>query len=188
MTTRGEVGEILRNEARPDRRQLYFGALLQRELGEDASAVIIVGGSAIEIYSRGGYASGDLDLVGERARIAPILDSWGFKRGGRLWQQSEWKLSVGLVGTEYTGDASKARTIVTPWGPVRLAALEDLIIKRLASCKHWKIPGDFQHALLLARAFRDELDWEYIRSSAREYKVADLQTTLEELVRSSSDS
>jgi len=30
-----------------------------------------------------------------------------------------------------------------PYGPVRLAAIEDLLVKRLASAKHWKVRGDF---------------------------------------------
>lgn len=58
MKTAEEIGRILA-DAGPTEKVAYFGALLARESGLDADERIVVGGSAIEIYTRGGIASGD---------------------------------------------------------------------------------------------------------------------------------
>lgn len=61
---------------------------------------------------------------------------------------------------------------------VRFVALEDLIIRRLASANCWRREGDLDYAKLLAAMYGDGLDWDYIRTSAMEYEVAGLLTSL----------
>lgn len=65
-----------------------------------------------------------------------------------------------------------------PYGRVRFVALEDLIIKRLISVKHWRRKGDLDHAKLLAAMYGDVPDWDYMGTSAMEYDVAGLLTSL----------
>jgi hypothetical protein len=57
--------------------------------------MIVVGGSAIEIYTRGGCASDDIDIVGPRDPILHVLNGWGFERGDRqAWGNQEWRIFV----------------------------------------------------------------------------------------------
>lgn len=178
MTRQDRLTEILLKEPRPSRRRLYFAALLGREVANVKAPPIIVGGSAIELYSQGSYVSGDIDLVGPRKELIAVLERWGFRRDGRLWHRADLEIAVDLVGSDYTGDIQRTREIYTPFGPVLVAAVEDLLVKRLASAKHWRIPNDIEQALLLAVAYDRELDWNYVEELSGRYHVADLLGSL----------
>lgn len=154
-------------------RSLWFGALLARELGTE---IVIVGGSAIEVYTSGKYVSGDLDLVGEREPMVSLLERWGFRREGRLWTRTELSLWVDPVGREYAGDTRRLRIVETPYGRVRLASIEDLIAKRLIETKVWPRGGTelFDQALALASEYSDQVDWDYVSAVAGRDHAGDL--------------
>lgn len=180
-TSRSKVTEVLQSAPDVATRHLYFCALLSHELGEPVPPLIVVGGSAIELYSEGEYVSGDIDLVGDREKIESTLESWGFEHREREWYSQDWKLAVDVVNdlSRMTGSRTRVRTLVTAFGPVRLAAVEDLIVKRLTSAKYWSIPSDREHAAILARKYRDELDREYITQAASAAEVSDEWTALD---------
>lgn len=180
MTSELEVGRILGNTPEKHNRVLYFGALLARE---SQSEVVIVGGSAIEIYTRGGYASGDIDIRADREKVHAVLGRWGFRDRGRLWTRADWGLAIDVVGDMYSGDPYRATTVSTPFGPVRLAVVEDLFVKRLAAAKHWRVAAALEEAYLLWADYRDRMDSEYLLRKAKEYQVEDL---LEDVRRRSS--
>ena len=165
------VDEALRHENATEKRILNFAALLARASG---SEVIVVGGSAIEIYTRGGYVSGDLDVTGERQPIHRVLRDWGFKIEGRLWIHKEWKLAIDVVGPRYNGSYYRTSLIETPYGPVRVAAIEDLLIKRLAEAKHWQVSKALDEAAILWKTMEDRLDRSYLEEQAKRYDVADI--------------
>jgi hypothetical protein len=174
-----EVGRLLGAQRPAYDRVIAFGALLASETG---SEVIVVGGSAIEVYTRGGYVSGDIDVVGEEERIQRVLKHWGFHKDGRLWIRRDWKIAMDIVGRHYTGDRTRTRELSTPYGRVRIAGVEDLIAKRLASAKHWTLPGDVTQAAQLLAGFHDEIDWKYLQEVATRYEVTDLLLELRKKV------
>lgn len=171
MTTAEEMGRILSETPEKHNRILVFAALLQAESGSD---VIVVGGSAIEIYTRGGYVSGDIDVRAERAKVHRVLGQWGFKDHGKLWIRQDWQIAIDVVGDRYTGDPYRATTISTPYGPVRIAAVEDVFVKRLASAKHWGVREALDEADLLWKDYADKMDVVYLERQARFYNVEDL--------------
>ena len=167
--------------AAPDETQyrLYFAALLADAAAVGADDFFIVGGSAIEIYTVGEYTSGDIDIVSsQNERLRAVLKSWSFRREGRVWVNEDLRLVVDLNSYPYTGDVGKTTIMTTPYGTVRLAAIEDLLVKRLISAKFWKQKGDFDHARLLAVTFRDRIDWDYVESFARREDVSDMLARL----------
>jgi len=160
----------------PDQTQyrLYFAAILADAAAIPPDDFIVVGGSAIEIYTVGEYTSGDIDIVSsEHDSLRAVMRSWGFKMEGRVWTDEELGLVVDLNSYPYTGEIQKTSVMPTPFGSIRLAAIEDLLVKRLASAKFWKERGDFDHAKLLAVAFRDRIDWEYVKAFAQKSQVED---------------
>lgn len=168
-----DLAPILRKARSGAERNLWLGALLAKATSAD---VVIVGGSAIEVYTSGLYVSADVDLVGERDAIASALERWGFRREGRLWSRSDLGLWVDPVGRYYSGDARKLREVSTPYGPIRLASVEDLIAKRLIELKVWPRAGTemLGQAVALAAEYGADLDWEYITEVARRGHAGDL--------------
>lgn len=181
MTTLQEVNEILSNEKDEAQRILSFAALLAQKTGLSDRAMIVVGGSAIEIYTEGAYVSGDIDIVGRAEKILPVLKEWGFQKEGRTWYQKDWKMVVDVLSREYRGDWEHTQVLSTPYGRVRLAAIEDLLVSRLISAKWWRIPDDVRHAELLAAKYGDVIDWEYVTDHAKREQVEDLLAELRRL-------
>lgn len=178
MRDREAIGKILAGTSDPSQRTLYFSALLAQEAGL-REGLIVVGGSAIEIYTHGAYVSGDIDVIGPRARIERVLRDWGFQKDGRTWWSAEWKLVIDIVRSEgYTGSEVRLRVFESPYGTVRVAAVEDLIIGRLASTKFWKLPEDLKQATLLAIEYVDTIDWGYVELRASKEDVSDLLVEL----------
>ncbi len=168
----------------PTKRRMYFSALLGRTADVPPDDLIVVGGSAIEFYTVGEYTSGDIDIVSsESDRLKEVLRSWDFQREGRVWIHEALGIVVDFASAPYTWDESRTQLLETPYGPIRVAALEDLLVKRLVSTKHWERTGDFQHALLLGELYGDRMDWDYVEKMARRQQVLDmleaLQSTLE---------
>ncbi len=46
---------------------------------------ILVGGSAVEFYTRGTYKSLDIDLLADREALEKVLEKMGFSKIGRHW-------------------------------------------------------------------------------------------------------
>jgi hypothetical protein len=171
----------------PTERTLYFPALLSAAMDEPPNFVVLVGGSAIEVYTSGEYVSDDIDIVATRAQAIPILESWGFRTLGRTWFHEGWKLDVDLVNapSSYTGSKSRIREIATRYGPVRVTAPEDLIIRRLAEAKHrqGRQQETFEQALMIATEYAGDLDEAYLDQQARREDVVDILAELRRQVR-----
>jgi hypothetical protein len=167
---------------RPER-SLWRGALLSQEVG---TAVVIVGGSAIEVYTGGKCVSAGIDVVGERKSIIRELEGWGFRKEGRLWARKDLDLWVDPVGRADSGDERRLRTVTTPYGGGRLASIEDLIAKRLIETKVWPRGGTelFDQAVALAAEYDRDIDWEYVTKVARKDLAEDLVPELRRRLRS----
>ena len=180
MTELDEVKRILRGIEDPTERQLRFAAILAREIEVSSEDFIIVGGSATAIYTDGRYASGDIDavLTARREERTRVLRRWGFTQQGRQWYREDVGVYLDFVKPPYSGDLSRTQVIATPEGPVRVAAVEDLLVKWLLSAKWWREPKDMDHARLLAAANRDRIDWAYVQRRSEEGEVADFLAAL----------
>jgi len=166
-----EAGRLLLAENQPDRRLRVLSALLTRESGLGIDGLMIVGGSAIEIYTGGDYVSGDVDYVTDsREAVARVLRSWNFTDKGKWFSKDEWGLFVDVMETQGTGSRRLTRVIDTKVGPFRIAGIEDLLIKRVREAIHWQDRKEaFDQAVLLAR-HADRVDWRYIEFYASQEK------------------
>ena len=145
----------------------------------------MVGGSAIEIYTSGRYTSRDIDVVLSPSRsVAPILKKWRFKQQGRIWFNEALDVFLDFVKPPYTYDESRTQVLITPYGSVRIAAIEDLLVKRLISAKWRRQAGDIEHAKTLALLYRDRIDWSYVEALATRQEVADVLAELRKALAS----
>lgn len=169
-----------------EERLAYFGALLSRETGL-GSRLVIVGGSAIEIYLTAQvYTSQDIDVVGARSDIAPVLSKWGFSaesgRSRRVYWVKDGLGAVDLVGAR-DRSGLPPRHWPTPYGEVMLGPIEFLIVRRLMRTVSDRDPDLFRQAEALALRYPKGLDWEYIRVLAKAENVLPLVGQLEDRVR-----
>lgn len=178
-----ELRAGLASASTPTERHVFFAAMLRVAAEVPDSNFFVVGGSAIEVYTVGRYSSGDIDIVCADARaVETVLRQWRFKREARVWVHEELGIVVDLVKPPYTGSPTRTTLVTTPFGPVRLAAIEDLLVKRLSSYRHWEAKEDIEHAKLLAVQFADRLDWDYIEEFAKDHRVVDLARSLRRAV------
>jgi len=158
-------------------RILYLGALLGRAIEADP---IITGGSAIYLQSPELVPSLDVDVsVVPRAPAADAIEAWGFeRRKGRVWRRDDLGIDVDLVG-EFRGSRRRAKIVVTPYGTIRVACVEDLIAKRLAELKHWQTGTTWRNQIVeqvtvLLADYGPEIDWIYLGSIAQRDDVVDI--------------
>ena len=159
----------------PTERKIRFMALLTSSLPKVGRKPVLAGGSAIEVYLDGMLRTGDMDIVYDVKGLTTVLKAWRFSLGGGLtaWANEELGLAVDVVGEEYSGSYDRVTTITTEYGPATIMGVEDLIVKRLASAKFWKVPTDVEQAFLLAKAHGDRVDWNYIQEESRRADIGD---------------
>lgn len=134
----------------------------------DNKKPILVGGSAVEFYTRGMAKSIDLDLIADRMVIAPLLLKQGFKQEGRHFYK-------GRIDIEIPSDIFKERSIIVNYRgkKIRIVSVEDLIIDRLCACKFWDSIYDCEQAQMLIRAYKNKLDRQYLNQRAGQEMLAD---------------
>jgi hypothetical protein len=139
---------------------------------------ILVGGSAVEFYTRGVCKSIDIDLLGDRESLVKLLEDMGFSRTGRHWFYTK-DIGIEIVGSSAEG--RRVNEVLHEGKLIRIISIEDLIVDRLNACKHWKSHYDCEQAQVLAGAYWDKLDTEYLKSRMKE---EDLEMELLEIFKS----
>jgi hypothetical protein len=96
----------------------------------------VIGGSAVEFYTTGGYASADLDLVMLHPEDADrVLGASGFERRGRYWSLPDTDLLVEFPGQTLTyAPGAYDRLTEVEMGDglaATIIGIEDILIDRL---------------------------------------------------------
>ncbi|MDH7487614.1 MAG: hypothetical protein QHJ81_15255 [Anaerolineae bacterium] len=124
-------------------RRLRFVAWLTRMLAPQGVRPIVVGGHALEFYTLGDYATGDVDLVcTDIAAAAKVLQAAGFQREGRYWYREDVDLAVEFPDTDLHGSPDRVEAVSIGEEVVYLIGKEDLLIDRLNACEHWPSEED----------------------------------------------
>lgn len=152
------------------RRVALFGALLARETALE-DRLVLVGGLAIAVYTEGAYVSEDVDVVGGRTRIGAALRRWGFEWDAPYWRRDDLRLLVQPARDRYVGNSNGLTTLQTSHGPVTLAAIEDLLVRRLVYAKSRRDPRFIDEAALLITAGGETLDPGYLQAEVRYERV-----------------
>lgn len=189
MLTRTKFDELIRPISDPAKRIALFGALLARESGL-AAKLVVTGGSAMAVYSHSQISSADVDIVGDSRKIVPVLERWGFigeddpKDGRKYWRRDDLSLAIDIIHRmrrSGSGRSGTTRVISTTEGDVYLAAIEDLIVRRLVFWSRDGTPALIDHAVLLFVEYNDEIDIEYLELEVRYEKVEEAYRELRRL-------
>lgn len=163
-------------ETDPTLKHLKLASLVSAVFRERGVELVVVGGSAIEFYTEGAYASGDLDLCVESSSSAltvrtrqEIMARILATGGPRSWQVAGLFVDV-LAGFENLA-RSPIRCLEGPCGPIRISPAEELLVERVLISGY---PSDYPPARdcamkLLAAALMGEIetDWAEVKRLAR---------------------
>lgn len=154
-----------------EKRLLFMGALTDALSGHGLKP-IMVGGNALEFYTLGGYATGDIDIIlPDRKVIDEILTKWNFKKEGRHWFNSDLDIAIEIPASILAGDLTKISEIKIKEFVVYIIGLEDLIIDRLNAFVHRRSKEDGFWAKELILIHKDKIDWNYLKKTAKKNKV-----------------
>ncbi len=151
---------------------MLFGEISSRFQNEEKP--ILVGGSAVELYTKGAYRSYDIDVLAKES-LEPVLEEMGFVREGRFFiNPSMPEISLEIVGSSTKEKVETIKLLGEKEYDVRIISVEDLAIDRLNACKFWKSNLDCELVRLLLRGYYKKMDRGYLEDRAREEGVKKL--------------
>ena len=156
--------DALHGEPDPQRRRLIALGLLTALLRPQDIEPILVGGGAVELYTAGGYSTGDVDLAlpagpGVDAAFAVL----GFRKEGRFWIREDLDLLFEAPAPAGLPGEDAPRTVLDVDGlRVVVVGIEDLVLDRLRAWVHWKSDEDGRWTRRLSALHADRLDWAYL--------------------------
>jgi len=166
-----QLKEQLRKAAKikkfPERHIEILGIIYQA-LKAPGIRPILVGGAAVEFYTRGGYTTGDIDLVAPSSReLAETMRGLGFVKRGKDWINDSLDIQVEFWSDEL-GPDEEFNEIVYKEHKLRIISIEDLIVDRLCAFKWWGATADGVNVLLLLNSDMGFDDKTTVRKAKRE--------------------
>lgn len=166
------ISELLEKlKGMPDnwQKRLFFVGILTKTLETEGVRPIVVGGHAVEFYTLGGYATGDIDIaiVDSRA-LDKILTDWGFKKEGRHWYSEEIDIAIEAPASTLAGDEKRLTEVEVEGLTIYIIGVEDIIIDRLNALVHWRSFRDGEWAEEILALHFDKIDIEYLKERAKE--------------------
>jgi excisionase family DNA binding protein len=179
---RARLESLLQGVDDPIERRLAFAGLLSRACRERGwREPVVVGGHAVEFYTAGGYTTVDLDLVAASDAVGEVLASWGFERDGRHWYDESLGLLVEAPGQQLDADQEAHTVDVEVRGEhVAVLGIEDLVVDRLNACVHWGSQEACEWARVLVHAYRERIDWDYLRDRAKTEDIEEVLAGIEQ--------
>lgn len=131
---------------------------------------IIVGGLAVEIYTRSEYTTSDIDIIFSQRHIADrYLRALGFIPEGRHWYHEDLLISI-EIPNDMLEDADNDKVIELILENdlhVYVIGIEDIILDRLRACVHWKSSSDCEWGKRLLLMHAKRLDFDYLKEISR---------------------
>ena len=116
-------------------RALKLSGLITTLFQQHGYPLVVVGGSAVEFYTEGGYMSGDIDFCRKSLNAIPprlmqeIIAELGGKGVARSWEICG--LYVDLLGFLENESLLPNRELETPYGTVRIIPPELALVERI---------------------------------------------------------
>ena len=146
-------------------RALKLSGLVTTLFAERGFRLVVVGGSAVEFYTEGGYMSGDIDFCRKTPRAIPprvmqeIIARLGGKGVARSWLVCG--LYVDLLGVLESESTKPNRELETPYGTVSVIPPELALVERVlfAYCPPTAECVPSARQMMVAALKDDRFDW-----------------------------
>lgn len=155
-------------------KKIFFLAWLNGKLkaAESRAFPVLVGGSAVQLYTGGNYMSIDMDIyLDDISPAVKLLEEQGFVRAERHYFSAEYDLLAEFVGGDMP---EKISEIEYGEDVILVSSLEEVIIDRLNAAKWRNIPKDLEWArVMISTGDETGLDMDYLRRRAAEEDIVD---------------
>ncbi len=155
-------------------KKIFFLAWLNGKLkaAESRAFPVLVGGSAVQLYTGGNYMSVDMDIyLDDIMPAVGILEKYGFVKTGRHYFSAEYDLLAEFVSGHVP---EKISEIEYMGKTVLISSSEEMIIDRLNAAKWRNIPKDLEWArVMISTGDGTGLNMEYLRRRAAEEDIED---------------
>lgn len=153
------------------KRQVSIAGIITRALEPLGITPIVVGGSAVEFYTFGQYATMDIDFVGIiNDEMKKALADLGFEKEGRYWRIPDTDIMVEFPSDKLVGTMDKVQPVEYEGNEAYYIGIEDLILNRVQEAEHWKDLSSAEWARNLMVTYYDDIDWSYCHKKAHEYE------------------
>ncbi len=121
-------------------RSLKLAGLLTTLFGKRGFPLVVVGGSAVEFYTEGGYMSGDIDFCRTSLKAIPprlrqdVIADLGGEGVSRSWRICG--LYVDMLGFLESETVLPFRELETPYGTVKIIPPELALVERVLVAYH----------------------------------------------------
>lgn len=153
------------------KRTAHVMSIITSRLEKEDIVPVIVGGSAVEFYTRDWYATSDIDLAIDKAKregFRKVMEEMGFKKDGRMFAREDLGLYIEIPADIQDISMENLTRLDLENGHVYFIGIEDLIIDRIQAAEHWKSDADLEQAKRIAASFYEDVDWDLIRMLCRE--------------------
>jgi len=158
-------------------KMLQTTAILTSLFEQENLKPIVVGGLAVEIYTRSEYTTLDIDIIfSQRAIADKYLKLLGFTTEGRHWYHEELMISIEIPNDmlEDADDEKVTELVLQDGLRVFVIGLEDIILDRLRACVHWKSSSDCEWGKRLFLLHFERLDFEYLKVTSQKDLTFDI--------------
>lgn len=171
-------------------RNIYVMAILTKKLEKKGIKPVIVGGVAVEFYTRDWYATGDIDLaIGKSKKkvFDDLMEEMGFVKKGRLWARVDLGLYIETPADIRDINMERVTVVETDEGEAYVIGIEDIIFDRIQAAEHWKSEADREQATRMAILFYDVIDWNYLKKKCKEAGSEKMLQTIMEEIKNAKD-
>lgn len=147
-------------------KMVQVAAILTKVLEEKHIRPVIVGGLAVEIYTRSDYTTVDIDMIiSDRELAGEILVQLGFSVEGRHWYHDKLMVSIEIPNDilEDADDRKITELRISEDYCVYVIGIEDIILDRLRACIHWKSSSDCEWGKRMFLLHYDRIDIKYMK-------------------------
>ncbi|MEN1968682.1 hypothetical protein WMZ97_11490 [Lentibacillus sp. N15] len=178
ITTNELQAELKRIKDLPKfQRMMDFASILTAYFQDKGIEPIVVGGLAVEIYTRNDYHTHDIDFVSDGWQLFnDVLLEIGFTRTEREWYHREAEIAIEVPSNYLDGNMDKVIKLLLPnERHIYVIAIEDIIIHRIEgvafSKSYPKEDEDFEWAYRMFLIHIDTIDNDYLIQEAKRANI-----------------
>lgn len=160
------------------KRRLAAASIVTKAFSESGLFVpVIVGGTAVSLYTQGKYGTVDIDMKSEQVdEYKTIMEQLGFARVGKDFYHDKLQVYIEFPSGRMEDSEEHFREIIVDETnlPIYVVGYEDIILDRAMKFDATKDQDAREWALRMIGVLYDDIDWSYLHRRAKELYILDV--------------